>query len=268
MSSRVNSAAQATETSKRPSAANSTAISTQGLAPHQHRNACASRQPGRAPSPCVSCSPVGGNEMRYHSSVDDIRRQHEFLTASKSERFSQEFDLYQAIYEKLETKRRLNLTVRLLDIGRQVRNGTRTWVRHDLEDIASWKGLPPRMLMMDMNSSDFEGRLESALRIEDEPSRVSALCDIRGMGPVLASMVLMFTWPETCGFMDNHTCNALRYLGFNFPKKYSTSRFTVGQLLAYLRIVRMLREHKAVSSMEIAEALYALDSVSLSSHYM
>lgn len=206
--------------------------------------------------------------MRYPSGVEDNPCKQDFSATTKSERFLQELNFYQAKYEKVETERRLNLTVHLLNIGKQVRYGTRTWVRQDLEDIASWKGLHPRMLMMGMNTSDFEGRLESALRIEDEPSRVSALCDIRGMGAVLASVVLMFTWPETYGFMDNHTCNALRYLGFNFPKKYSTSRFTVGQLLAYLRIVRRLGERKAVSSMEIAEALYALDSVSLSSHYM
>ena len=205
--------------------------------------------------------------MRYSSGVEDNPCKQDFSATTKSERFLQELNFYQAIYEKLETKRRLNLTVRLLDTGKQVRYGTRTWVRQDIGDIASWKGLPARMLMMDMDASDFEGRLESALRIEDETSRVSALCDIRGMGAVLVSVVLMFTWPETCGFMDNHTCNALRYLGFNFPKKYSTSRFTVGQLLAYLRIVRRLGERKAVSSMEIAEALYALDSVSLSPHY-
>jgi hypothetical protein len=206
--------------------------------------------------------------MHYHSGVGYTSRQHEFLPASKSERFLREFNLYQVIYEKLETKRRLDLTVHLLETGKQVRYGARTWVRQDLEDIASWKGLRPRMLMMDMNSSNFEGRLESALRIEDEPSRVGSLCDIRGIGPVLVSMVLMFTWPEAYGFMDYHTWNALRYLGFEFPRKDCTSRFTVAQLLTHLGIIRKLGEDKVVSSMEIAKALYALDSVSLPSHYM
>jgi hypothetical protein len=199
--------------------------------------------------------------MRYRSRVDDTSCQHDFLTASKSERFLQEFNLYRAIYEKLENKRRLDLMVRLLDIGKQVKCGTKTWVRQDLEDVASWKGLRPPMLMMEVNSSDFEGHLESALRIEDEPSRIGSLCNIRGMGPVLVSTVLMFTWPATYGFMDHHTCNALRYLGFEFPRKHCTSRFTVAQLLTYLRIVRTLGECKAVSAMEIAKALYALDSV-------
>jgi hypothetical protein len=69
----------------------------------------------------------------------------------------------------------------------------------------------------------------------------------------------MFTWPETCGFIDYHTCNALRFLGFELGRKHYTSRFTIPQLLTYLRIVRSLGGSKHVSSMEIAEALYALD---------
>jgi hypothetical protein len=105
------------------------------------------------------------NELSYRS-VRDNSCQLESVTASKSERFLQEFDLYQAIYEKLETKRRRDLRVYLLDIGEQVRCGTRTWLREDLDDIASWKGLPPPMLMMKKDTSDFGGCLEGALRIE------------------------------------------------------------------------------------------------------
>jgi hypothetical protein len=195
-----------------------------------------------------------------HHSFEDTPVHHEFFIASKPERFLDEFDLYQAIYEKLETGRRRDLKVRLLDIGKQVRCGTRTWVRDDLDDIASWKGIPPPMLVIERSSRDFEGCLESALRIEDESSRLGALCDIRGMGPILASTVSMFTWPETCGFIDYHTCNALRFLGFELPRKHYTSRFTIPQLLTYLGIVRSLGGSKHVSSMEIVEALYALDS--------
>jgi hypothetical protein len=203
--------------------------------------------------------PPGDSELNYHT-VGDTSCQGQFFTASKPERFLQEFDLYRAIYEKLETKRRHDLRVRLLDIGKQVKSGSRTWVRQDLDDIASWKGLPLPMLTMQRNSRDFEGCVDGALRIEDEPSRVSAMCDIRGMGPILASTVSMFTWPETCGFMDHHTYNALRFLGFELPRKHYTSRFTIPQLLTYLRIVRSLGGSKHLSSMEIAEALYALDS--------
>jgi hypothetical protein len=162
--------------------------------------------------------------MRYLSGVEDNPCMCDFSDTAKSERFLQEFDFYHAIYEELQPKRKLDLAAHLLDVGKHVRDGTRTWVR---QDIASWKGLRPPMLMMGTNASDFEGSVERALRTEDEATRIEALCKIRGMGPVLSSVVLMFTWPETCGFIDYHTCSALRHLGFRFPRKYYTSRFTV-----------------------------------------
>ena len=198
--------------------------------------------------------------MSFHSRVGDAARQRELLIASRSGRFFEEFDLYRAIYEKLETKRRRDLRMRLLDVGKQVRCGVRCWVREDLDDVASWKGVPPPLLAMERGSGEFEGRLDSVLRVEDEASRVNGLCGIRGLGPILVSAVSMFTWPESSGFMDHHTSNALRFLGFEFPMKHYTSRFTVSQLLTYLRIVRGLGGRKAVGSMEVAEALYALDS--------
>jgi len=199
---------------------------------------------------------------------DDHFASHQFAfpNESRCETFLQEIEFYLTIYAKSETDLRRDIAVRLLDIGKHVRCRDRTWRREDLDAIASWKGLRPRMLMIEMNAADFEVSLESAVRADDEASRVKALCGIHGIGPVLASAVLMFTWPEKFGFMDNHTCNALRYLGFSFPKKYTTSRFTVGQLLTYLRVVRALGERKPVSSMEIAEALYALDSSDLLSN--
>lgn len=205
--------------------------------------------------------------MRYPSGVEDSSNQHRLLTTTKSERFLREFDLYDAIYEKVETKRRLDLTVHLLAIGKRVRYGNAGWARQDLHDIAGWKGLRPSMLMMETDASDLEGRVETALRIEDETSRIGALCRIRGIGPVLTSVVLMFTWPETCGFMDYHTCSALRYLGFGFPRKHCASRFTVPQLLTYLRIVRALGERKGTTAMEIVKALYALDRVSTKNNW-
>jgi len=196
-----------------------------------------------------------------HPSTKETSCQHEFRMTAKSDRFLREFEVYCAVYEKLEVKRKLDLTVRLLDTGREIGSGTRTWIRRDLEDIARWKGLRPPMLTIERNALDIEGPLERALRIEDEATRIDALCNIRGMGPVLASVMLMFTWPQTCGFMDYHTCNALRYLSFDLPKKYCTSRFTVPQLLTYLGIIRTLGEGKNTSAMQIAKALYALDNV-------
>ena len=196
----------------------------------------------------------------------DASLQDEPLAASRCVRFLQEVNFYLAAYAKSETTHRRDLTTQLVNVGKEVRSGGRTWSKQDLDDIASWKGLRSRMLMTETNSSDLESRLENALRKGGESSRIHALCDIRGIGPIMASTLLMFTWPETYGFMDNRTYNSLRYLGFNFPKKYSTSRFTVNQLLAYLRAIRALKERGSVSAMEIAEALYALDSVTQLHH--
>jgi hypothetical protein len=200
------------------------------------------------------------NESSY-SMVGNNSRRYERLTVSQSEKFLDEFDSYRAIYEKLQTERKRGLSVRLLDVGKQVSCGTRTWTRRDLDQIASWKGLPPPMLVMQRSGLDFERSLDNALRIEDESSRVNALCNIRGMGPILSSAVSMFTWPEIYGFMDYHTSNALRFLGFEFPRKHYTSRFTIHQLLMYLKVIRSLGKAKAVNAMEVAEALYALDRV-------
>lgn len=188
------------------------------------------------------------------------------IIASKRVEFLQNLNFYLATYAKSESALRHGLTVHLVNVGREVRCGARNWSRQDLDDIASWKGLRSRMLMTETDSSELENHLEGALGISDESSRVRALCDVRGIGPILASTLLMFTWPEIYGFMDNRTCNSLRYLGFEFPKKYSASRFTVHQLLTYLRIIRALKEDGRVSAMEIAEALYALDSVTQFSH--
>jgi len=182
------------------------------------------------------------------------------LTVSRSERFLQEIEFYQAIYVKSQSERQRKLTDHLLDVGELARSGAKAWSRSDLDDIASWKGLPPGMLMVKMNSSDFEARLASALKIEDEPLRVNALCGIQGIGLTLGSLVLMFTWPENYGFMDYHTCSALRSLNFEFPRKYSASRFTVPQLLTYLKIIRRMGR-KPISAMTIAEGLYVLDNL-------
>jgi len=195
-------------------------------------------------------------------------RQNGSFTVPESGNFLDQLDIYRSAYEKLETPRKHDLRIQLLDLGKQVRCGTRTWVRQDLDDIAHWKGLPEPMLMIQKNSQDLEDRLAHTLSIVDETSRISALCEIRGMGPILASTLSMFTWPDSCGFLDHHTSNALRFLGYEFPKKHYTSRFTVSQLLTYLRTIRSLADSKIVSPMEIAEALCALDHMRMRNNWL
>jgi len=223
-----------------------------------------SRRSFFAPCPRIALTQYEGNKPpsineSSYPLVSDNSRQHERFTVSNPERFLDEIEFYRVVYEKLEVPRRRDLRLRLLDVGKQVRCGTRAWTRQHLDEISSWKGLPPPMLVTDKSALDFACRLDKALRIEDESSRVNALCDVRGIGPILASVVSMFTWPETCGFIDYHTSNALRFLGFEFPRKHYTSRFTIPQLLTYLRVIRSLGASKAVSAMEVAEALSVLD---------
>jgi len=198
-----------------------------------------------------------------HTTTTETTWQHEFRIRPESDRFLREFDSYYAVYELLETKRKFDLTMRLLDIGRQVREGNRSWVMSDLEDIARWKGLQPPMLVIKKSAPDIDRLLQGAFGIENEEARIGALCTIQGIGPVLASTILMFTWPENCGFMDYHTWNSLRCLSFDLSKKHCTSRFTVPQLSAYLRIIRLLGENKRRFTMDVVKALYALDNTKI-----
>jgi len=187
---------------------------------------------------------------------EDKPRDRDGLTTRFVE-FLGELPFYLTMYEKLESLRKRDLRLQLLDVGKQVRSGTRHWVRQDLDYIALWRGMRPCRLTVD--SETFENSLKCALRIEDEQSKVRALCDIRGIGAALASTLLAFTWPENYGFMDYRAWNASRYLKGEFARKYYASVFTIAQLLGYFEMLRNLGEMRGVSAMEITEALCALD---------
>jgi len=194
-----------------------------------------------------------------HCGVEGTPRDRDGLLNTRLVEFLDELPLYVTIYEKLETQRRRDLRFQLLGLGKQVSSGTRNWVRQDLDYIALWRGMRPCRLMVD--SVTFEDSLKCALGIDDERSKVRALCNIRGIGPALASTLLSFTWPENFGFVDHRTWNASRYLRGEFARKYYASVFTIAQLLGYFEVLRNLGEMRSVSSMEIAKALYALDDV-------
>jgi hypothetical protein len=176
------------------------------------------------------------------------------------EEFLRNFDIYRIVCQKMETVEKSAVAVHLLDIGRKVACGTRFWTRQDLDCVARWKGLRPAMLAIKRSELEIEALLAGALRVDDEETRIKRLCKIRGIGFVFASAVLMFTWPETYGFIDYSTCNALNYLGFEFPKKYCGSKFTVSQLSTYFRLVRRLARDRGTSAMEMAKALQALEN--------
>jgi hypothetical protein len=110
------------------------------------------------------------------------------------------------------------------------------WTKSDLKDIIRWKRMH-RLIPRIENAPDIEERLEAAFMIQDERARIDALCRIPGIGPVLASAILMFTSPETYALLDCHAWNALGFLGFHLPKKgVSSGSFTIPELLEFLRI--------------------------------
>ena len=175
-------------------------------------------------------------------------------------KFLQDLDIYRAIYEELEAPPELPLTCHLLKIGREVRHGIRSWTKSDLEDVVRWKRLH-RLMPRIQKTPDIENRLESVFRIQDEEERIDALRKIPGVGPVLASAILMFTSPETYGVLDCHAWNALSFLGFDLPTKRPDDgdSFTTSEILGYLRIIRELANESTTTPSKVHKALYALD---------
>jgi len=183
------------------------------------------------------------------------------LAADPMEDFLWDFDTYRALYEQLETRKRGPLAPHLLDVGKEVNQGIRSWTKSDLKDIVRWKRMH-RLIPRIENAPDIEEDLEHAFRIQDEQARIEALCRIPGVGPVLASAILMFTSPEIYGLLDCHAWNALRLLGFQLPEKHASSgTFTIRELLAFLGIIRKLGKKKGTTPSEVHKALYALEKV-------
>jgi hypothetical protein len=192
--------------------------------------------------------------------VFQVKRGHS-LAANPMEDLLWDFDTYRALYEQLETRKRGSLAPHLLHIGKEVNQGSRSWTKPDLEDIARWKRMH-RLIPRIENAPDIEEGLEHAFKIQDEQARIEALCSIPGVGPVLASAILMFTSPETYGLLDCHAWNALRFLGFQLPeKRVSSGSFTIPELLEFLTIIRRLAKKMTTTPSEVHKALYALEKV-------
>jgi len=186
---------------------------------------------------------------------------------SNAEEFLRDFEIYRAVYGRLQTKKDVEVGNRLFPIGREIRQGTRSWTKPDLKNIARWKRMR-RLIPRIENAPDIDERLEHAFKIQDEQARIEALCRIPGIGPVLASAILTFTSPETYGLLDCHAWNALRFIGFHLPKKnVSSGTFTILELLQFLRIVRELAREKTTTPSEVHKALYALDRVRTSKRW-
>jgi hypothetical protein len=178
---------------------------------------------------------------------------------SYAQEFLRNFETYLAVYEKLETTKDVKIGNRLFAIGREIRQGTRSWTKSDLEVVVRWKHLE-RLMPRIERVRDIEERLELAFKIQEEHTRIGALWAIPGIGPVLASVMLTLTWPETCGVLDYHAWNALSSLGFDLPKKENDgSTFRIAEFLRYLRIIRKLARDSTANPNEVYKALYTLD---------
>jgi hypothetical protein len=180
---------------------------------------------------------------------------------SALERFLNDFDLYLTVYERIEGRDESKLTERLLDVGRGVRQGTRSWTKSDLVGIVRWKRLYRHMPRIEKNpESEVDERLRFAFMTEEERLRIEILFLISGVGAALASAILMFTFPERFGVFDFHAYNALKHLRYWRPKK-KPGDFRARELLDYFDVLRSLAESKRTTAREADKALYSSDKV-------
>ena len=105
---------------------------------------------------------------------------------------------------------------------------------------------------------NLEKHLIHAFKVQEERAKIEALCEIPGIGPALASVMLESMSPEMYVAPNCHAWNALRLLSFNLPKKRAShDSFTVHELLKYLEIVRTLARERGTTPAQIGKALYA-----------
>jgi hypothetical protein len=163
--------------------------------------------------------------------------------------------VYNALYDRMD---RSVLVSRLLDTGKGVRVGVKSWGKSDLETIIHWKHMQP--LMARIEASNIESRLADAFRVKDGEERIEDLCSIPGVGPALASILLALTCPEEYAPLDSHAWKALCRLGFDLPSKpFSGGGYTIPELMRYLGFIRNLADEVKASPWAIAKALHALD---------
>lgn len=172
--------------------------------------------------------------------------------------FSADISALLALYEK-QALSEIDLTHRLIGVGRQVREMTRSWTKSDLEEIGRWTHTQLAMAKIEKDAPDVESRIARAFKIQDEESRIEALCRVPGIGPALTSSLLTLTFPQKYGPLDIHAWNSLTYLGFDLPPKPSSGGgFTTSELHRYLKIIRNLAKTANLTPWQVAKALHAL----------
>jgi hypothetical protein len=173
--------------------------------------------------------------------------------------FSSDVSVLLALYAK-QAEYESALTQRLIAVGKQVREMSRTWTKGDVEEIGRWAHAQSATAKMERNVPDVESRIARAFESQDEESRIEALCRVPGMGPALTSSILTLTFPEKYGPLEIHAWNSLTHLGFDLPPKPSSGGgFTTSELLRYLKIIRNLAKSTNLTPWNVVKALHALD---------
>jgi hypothetical protein len=178
---------------------------------------------------------------------------------SSLDEFLSNFQLYCELYRRLETLDETTVPDDTLSVGEKLGLGSKSWTKRDLEDLLRRKHLHHFFPKIGV-TPNLDKQLIDAFKVQEEKARIEALCEIPGIGPVLASVVLESMSPETYGALSSHAWSALRLLGFNLPKKRAShDNFTVHELLRYLEIVGRLARERDTKPTHMAKALYAFD---------
>jgi hypothetical protein len=159
--------------------------------------------------------------------------------------FLENFHIYRALYRRLVAIDESVVHSEAFSVGKEPNQGIKSWTKRELEDLFRSKHLHHFFAKID-GTPNLEKHLTNAFRIQEEKARIEAICEIPGIGPVLASVMLESMSPEVYGALNYHAWNALRLLSFNLSKKRASCRdsFTVHELLKYLEIVRMLARER------------------------
>jgi len=176
----------------------------------------------------------------------------------------EEFTAYVELHAEFETAKEQEMISHLLDFGRLVRQGNRTWTRRQLAEIIRWKNMHTLKAKIEQ-APNIESSLADAFRIKDQEDGMDALCRIPGIGPVLTSVLLTLTFPERYAPLDIHAWNGLWRLGFEFERRtFSGGGYTIAELIQYEKAVIALARVLGETPWETAKALHALDQVCLS----
>jgi hypothetical protein len=173
--------------------------------------------------------------------------------------FLENFNIYCTLYLRLMTTDKSAVHSEAFSGGKQPNKRVASWTKRDLEDLLRSKRLHQFFPKID-GTRNLEKDLTHAFRIQQEKARIESLCEIPGIGPVLASVLLESMYPEMYGALNSRAWNALRLLSFNLPRKrVNCDGFAVHELLRYLEIIRKLAKEMGTTPEQMEKALYAYD---------